>query len=169
MQIVPRIILWCTLFYVLPITAVYPQNYRIMETDSFLLTEAIQWQTISTSQLPSHLNSKRGGGGGGSWWETGADRPEPVAGGAAGAGATLAHTLVTSARTAPALLPFRCEAQQAAGPYFPAKPGHDRAASEGPWKWAPTCGLTLWLHTVVLWLSRANKAPMLSVKIEIDS
>ena len=56
------------------------------------------------------------------------------------------------------LLPFRCEAQQAAGPYFPAKPGHDRAASEGPWKWAPTCGLTLWLHTVVLWLSRANKA-----------
>ena len=115
-------------------------------------------QTISSSQLPSHLNSKRGGGGGGSWWETGADRPELVAGGAAGAGATLAHTLVTSARTAPALLPFRCEAQQAAGSYFPAKPGHDRAASEGPWKWAPTCGPTLWLHTVVLWLSRANKA-----------
>ena len=56
------------------------------------------------------------------------------------------------------LLPFRCEAQQAAGSYFPAKPGHDRAASEGPWKWAPTCGLTLWLHTVVLWLSRANTA-----------
>ena len=81
-----------------------------------------------------------------------------MAGGAAGAGATLAHTLVTSARTAPALLPFRCEAQQAAGSYFPAKPGHDRAASEGPWKWAPTCGLTLWLHTVVLWLSRANTA-----------
>ena len=51
---------------------------------------------------------------------------------------------------------FRCEAQQAGGTYFPATPGHDRAASEGPWKWAPTCGLTLWLHTVVLWLSRAN-------------
>ena len=51
-------------------------------------------QTISTSQLPSHPNSKRGGGGGGSWWETGADRPELVAGGAAGAGATTMLPLV---------------------------------------------------------------------------
>ena len=105
-------------------------------------------QTISTSQLPSHPNSKRGGGGGGSWWETGADRPELVAGGAAGAGATLAHTLVTSARTAPALLPFRCEAQQAAGPTFLPSQGtigqHPKVPGNGPQLAASLCGYTLW-------------------------
>ena len=88
-------------------------------------------------------------------------RPELVAGGAAGVGATLVKPLLLQhlpfCPTVELLL-FWCEPQQAGGTHFPATPGHDRAASEGPWKWAPTCGLTLWLHTVVLWLSRANTA-----------